>query len=72
MKLVKNIEFEYTPDVDTNLQVEGKGLVYFTKDNTKPKSKWQTIGFHDRVTMPSGSTYYFFCSYDNILAEIPV
>ena len=72
MELVKNTELTYTPDVDTNLQVEGKGLVYFTKDNTQPKSKWQIIKLYDRVTIPSGSTYYFFCSYDNILAEIAV
>lgn len=72
MDLVENTEFTYTPDVDTNLQVQGKGLVYLTKDNTKPKSKWQTIELHDRVLIPAGSTYYFFCSYDNILAEIAV
>lgn len=72
MKLTKNTELTYTPDVDTNLQVKGSTKVYFTKDNTKPKSEWQTIHFGDRVTIPSGITYYFFCSYDNILAEIHV
>ena len=72
MKLDANIESTYSPDTDTLLQVKTSGLIYFTKDNTKAKNEWQTIKFEDRILIPAGSTYYFFCSYDNILAEIEV
>ena len=72
MELAKNTELTYTPDVDTNLQVKGSTKVYFTKDNTQPKSEWQTIRFEDRITIPSGATYYFWCTNDNELAEIGV
>lgn len=72
MKLVKYIDSIYSPDTDTLLQVKGSGLIYFTKDNTKAKNEWQTIKFEDRILIPVGSTYYFFCAYDNILAEIEV
>ena len=72
MKLVKYIDSIYSPDTDTLLQVKGSGLIYFTKDNTKAKNEWQTIKFEDRILIPAGSTYYFFCAYDNILAEIEV
>ena len=72
MKLTATIEFEYSPSADTLLQAKGSDLIYFTKDNTKSKNEWQTIKFEDRILIPSGSTYYFFCSYNNILAEIEV
>ena len=72
MKLVKNTELAYTPSVDTNLQVRGSNIVYFTKDNTKTRDGWQIVGFGDRLTIPAGDTYYFWCTDDNELAEIPV
>ena len=72
MELTKDTKLKYTPDTDTSLQVKGKTKVYFTKDDTQEKLEWQILRLDDRVIIPAQQTYYFWCSNDNILAEIEV
>ena len=69
IELVANVEKPYTPVTDVNLQVKGSAYILLTQDNAQLKEGWFRAKSGEAIRLAAGSTWYFWCGLDNVLAE---